>query len=151
MPCNLYGPGDKFDETSSHVIPALMIKAHEAKMSGDTLTVWGSGKPKREFLYVDDLADALVFALKNYSSPKPLNIGAGADMTIAELTAEIVKTVGFKGKIVFDETKPDGVMKKLMDSSRIFAAGWTPKTDLVQGLRMTYDWYQSQERLRDAA
>ena len=147
MPCNLYGPGDKFDEESSHVIPALMMKAHEAKESGDdVLTVWGSGNPLREFMHVDDLAEALIFTLKNYSNKKPLNIGAGEDMAIKDLANMICETVGFTGALKFDQTKPDGVFRKLMDSSRIREAGWTPKTNLRDGLADTYAWYIAQEQ-----
>ena len=147
MPCNLYGPGDKFDEESSHVIPALMMKAHEAKESGDdVLTVWGSGNPLREFMHVDDLAEALIFTLKNYSNNKPLNIGAGEDMAIKDLANMICETVGFTGALKFDQTKPDGVFRKLMDSSRIREAGWTPKTNLRDGLADTYAWYIAQEQ-----
>jgi GDP-L-fucose synthase len=151
MPCNLYGPGDKFDAQNSHVIPALMMKAHEAKLKSKNLEVWGSGTPRREFLFVDDLADALVFALKNYSLAKPLNIGSGADIKISELVAEVAQAVGFKGTIIYDRTKPDGTMRKLMDSSRIFDAGWKPQTDLKTGLRKTYDWFKKLEEVRDAA
>ena len=151
MPCNLYGPGDKFHEQDSHVIPALMMKAHKAKIAGRSLEVWGSGTPRREFLYVDDLAEALIFALKNYSSARSLNIGAGEDMTIAELAGEIAAAVGFRGQIVYDRLKPDGTPRKLMDSSRIFSVGWRPRTDLKTGLRLTYEWYISHAGLRDAA
>jgi GDP-L-fucose synthase len=146
MPCNLYGPGDKFDAQNSHVIPALMMKADAAK---DKLIAWGSGTPRREFLYVDDLADALVFTLKNYSAAKPLNIGFGSDITIAELAREVAAATGFNGEIAFDASKPNGAARKLMDSSRIFSAGWQPKTNLKDGLRKTYEWYKAQ-RLRDA-
>ena len=150
MPCNLYGPGDKFDRVNSHVIPALMMKAHEAKKSGGVLNVWGSGKPRREFLYVDDLADALVFALKNYSSAMPLNIGAGKDITIQALAGEIAAATGFTGTIAFDDTRPEGVNSKLMDSSRILQAGWRPKTRIEDGLRLMYEWFLKRD-LRDAA
>ncbi len=150
MPCNLYGPGDRFDEGRSHVIPALVMKVHEAKMAGGILNVWGGGKAWREFLYVDDLADALLFALKNYSSGMPLNIGSGTEITIAALAGEIAEVVGFAGKIIFDDTKPEGVNSKLMDSSRIFEAGWKPQTILKRGLRQTYEWFLSRG-LRDAA
>lgn len=141
MPCNLHGPGDKFDSENSHVIPALIMKAHEAKKSGGVLNVWGSGKPRREFLYVDDLADALVFVLKNYSSAIPLNIGAGEDVAIHELAREIATVTGFAGEIVFDAMKPEGVYSKLMDSSRISMAGWRPQTLLKDGLSRTYEWF----------
>ncbi len=151
MPCNLYGRGDKFDEQNSHVIPALMMKAHAAKLSRGALEAWGSGVPRREFLYIDDLADALVFALKNYSSATPLNIGSGEDISIAELAEEIAKAVGFKGEIVFDGAKPDGTMRKLLDSDRIFNAGWCPQIDLREGLRRTYESFRRRGELQDAA
>lgn len=148
MPCNLYGPGDNFDPKTSHVIPALLRKALEAQK---TLTVWGSGRPRREFLYVDDLADALVFLLKNYSGASPVNVGSGSDMTIAELAEAIADVAGFRGEIIFDASKPDGTAKKLMDSSRIFAAGWRPKTDLKTGLRKAMAWYKEHHAGRIAA
>lgn len=152
MPCNLYGPGDRFDEAASHVIPALMMKAHKAKMMSGRMEVWGTGRPRREFLYVDDLADALVFSLKNYSSEIPLNIGSGVDMAIADLTKKIAEVVGFKGEIVFDASKPDGTMRKLLDSSRILNAGWTPIVDFDDGLHKTYSWFKEHKSvLRRAA
>lgn len=143
MPCNLYGPGDRFDLENSHVIPALMMKAHEAKISGSgSMQIWGSGKPRREFLYVDDLADALVFLLENYSGERPVNVGVGNDISIAELSQIIANTVGFEGDLAFDLSKPDGTMQKLMDSSRIMRAGWKPQAGLKDGLFRTYTWYQ---------
>lgn len=145
MPCNLYGPGDMFDETTSHVIPALMLKCHLAKTQGENaIDVWGSGQPLREFLYVDDLADALVFTLKNYSSPEILNIGAGEDITIKDLAALVAKASGFEGELRFDASKPDGVFRKLMNSDRIQKAGWSPQTSLKQGLEQTYAWFSKQ-------
>ncbi|HBR68246.1 MAG TPA: GDP-fucose synthetase [Rhodospirillaceae bacterium] len=142
MPCNLYGPGDKFDAQNSHVIPALIIKAHAAKTSGaKTLEVWGSGKPLREFLYADDLADALVFLLENYSGAMPVNVGSGEEVSIAALAAMVAETVGFKGDLVFDASKPDGTPRKVMDSGRIRGAGWAPSVDLQDGLRRAYEWY----------
>ena len=147
MPCNLYGPGDKFDEQNSHVIPALMMKAHVAKQKGDKeLVVWGSGNPLREFMHVDDLASALVFTLKNYSDHRPLNIGAGEDVSIRELAEMICEVVGFAGGLSFDQSKPDGVFRKLMDSSRIGNAGWLPRISLQDGMAETYAWYLSQEQ-----
>jgi GDP-L-fucose synthase len=143
MPCNLYGPGDNFDVQNSHVIPALMMKAHEAMQAGTpSMEVWGSGQPRREFLYVDDLAEALIYVLKNYSGAGPINIGAGEDMSIAELAEIICEVVGYKGELVFNTERPDGTMQKLMDSSRIFDAGWKPKTQLQHGLNWTYEWYK---------
>ncbi|QMW24525.1 GDP-L-fucose synthase [Sandaracinobacteroides saxicola] len=139
MPTNLYGPGDNYDLASSHVIPALLRKAHEAKTTGaDTLTVWGSGTPRREFMHVDDLADALVFVLKHYSDAPHINIGTGSDVTIAEVAETIAQVVGFTGRLVFDPTKPDGTPRKLMDSSRLTALGWTPRISLVDGLAHAY-------------
>ncbi|MCK5284277.1 MAG: GDP-L-fucose synthase [Alphaproteobacteria bacterium] len=140
MPCNLYGVGDSFDAHNSHVIPALMMKAHIAKCNNAAeMIVWGSGAARREFLYVDDLADALVFLLKNYSDMKPINVGSGEDITIADLAHLIAECTGFTGELVFDESKPDGVAQKLMNSSRIFNAGWMPSTTLFDGLIKTYE------------
>lgn len=149
MPCNLYGLGDRFDEQQSHVIPALMMKAHAAKEQGALeLSVWGSGNPLREFLYVDDLADACVFALQNYSDERLLNIGSSEEISIADLAHNICETVGFKGELRFDTSKPDGCSRKVMDVSRIRTAGWSPKTDLKEGLAMTYQWYVDQNQGR---
>lgn len=142
MPNNLYGPGDNFDLEKSHVVPALIRKFHEAKMSGaPEATVWGSGRVRREFLYVDDAADACVFLLDHYSHDKMVNIGTGTDVTIAELAALVMDVVGFKGELVFDASKPDGVPRKLLDSSRIKALGWEAETDLRAGLEKTYAWF----------
>ena len=144
MPTNLYGPGDNFDLNSSHVIPALIVKAHNAKLQGTDFTVWGSGKPLREFLHVDDLADALVYLLGHYDGFEHINVGSGIDLPIGELAKLIAEIVGFEGKIVFDTSKPDGTPRKLMDAGRIRAEGWEPKIALEQGLRETYDWYCKQ-------
>ena len=142
MPTNLYGPGDNFDLQSSHVLPALLVKAHRAKLAGDkTMTLWGSGKPLREFLYVDDLADACVFLMKTYSDDEHVNIGYGSDVTIRELAETISDVIGFKGTLVYDSTKPDGMPKKLLDSSKLNAMGWRAGTDLKQGIAKAYDWY----------
>jgi GDP-L-fucose synthase len=142
MPTNLYGPGDNFDLEKSHVIPALIRKAHAAKIAGDpTFTIWGSGTPRREFLHVDDAADAIVHLLKTYSAGPHINVGTGGDLTIMQLTELICEVVGFKGRIVNDPTKPDGTPQKLLDVSRLFASGWRPKYDLKTGLRQTYAWY----------
>lgn len=147
MPCNLYGPGDTFDAQNSHVIPALMLKAHIAKESGAAeMIVWGSGQPLREFLYVDDLTDAVVFTLKNYSGELPVNIGAGEEVSIAALADLIAGAVGFTGTLKFDADKPDGVMRKLMDSSVIREAGWAPETTLQDGLAQSYAWYLEQNK-----
>jgi GDP-L-fucose synthase len=142
MPTNLYGPGDNFDLTSSHVVPALMRKAHEAKRTGKpAIEVWGSGTPRREFLHVDDAADALVWLLKTYSGDSHVNVGSGEDVTIAELARAIVSAVGADAEISFDPTKPDGTPRKLMDVSRLFATGWRPRYTLSDGLEQTYAWF----------
>jgi GDP-L-fucose synthase len=144
MPTNLYGPGDNYDLQNSHVLPALIRKAHEAKLRGDTeYVVWGSGNPMREFLYVDDLADACVQLMTaGYCGPL-LNIGTGVDVTIRELAEQVMQAVGFEGRIVFDSSKPDGTPRKLLDNARIAALGWQPKVDLEAGLRLTMDHYLS--------
>lgn len=143
MPTNLYGPGDNFDLTSSHVIAALMRKAHEARIAGDdALVVWGTGRPRREFLYVDDLADALAFLLTNYSGEIPVNVGTGKDIAIGELAALIAEVVGFDGALRFDPDKPDGPPRKLLDVSRLAALGWSPSSALRDGLAETYRWYR---------
>jgi len=149
MPTNLYGPNDNFDLASSHVIPGLIRKFHIAKTSNaSNVEVWGSGKPLREFMYVDDLADAVVFLLEGLDSARVysegishINIGSAMELTIADLAAMIAATVGFDGAIRFDSSKPDGTPRKLLDSSRLSAMGWTAKTSLTDGLRLTYDWF----------
>jgi GDP-L-fucose synthase len=144
MPTNLYGPGDNFDLQNSHVLPALIRKFHEAKESGaDSVEIWGSGKPRREFLHVDDLADACVFLLKNYSSPDIVNVGWGKDISIGELAQLIRRIVGFPGSLEFDPTKPDGTPRKLLDTSKLSGLGWQPKIMLEAGIASTYDWYRS--------
>ena len=145
MPTNLYGPGDNFDLSTSHVLPALIRKFHEARQTeAAEVTVWGSGKPLREFLYVDDLADAVCYLMEQYDSPEIVNVGVGKDLSIAEL-AEVVKAVvGFTGKIVFDNSKPDGTPRKLLDVSRMTGLGWKATTDLETGIRATYRWYLAQ-------
>jgi GDP-L-fucose synthase len=145
MPTNLYGPGDNFDLENSHVLPALIRKFHEAKVRGDkTVTIWGSGKPKREFLYVDDMAGAVVFLMENYSSDQIINLGVGDDISIKEL-AELVKSqIGFLGDLVFDSSKPDGTPRKLMDVSLLNSLGWKAKTSLENGVAQTYQWYVQQ-------
>ncbi|MCA0200879.1 MAG: GDP-L-fucose synthase, partial [Proteobacteria bacterium] len=143
MPTNLYGPEDNFDLTSSHVLPALMAKAHDAKVTGKpSLTLWGTGTPRREFLHVDDLADACVFLMKNYSDESLVNIGVGSDVTIRELAELIADVVGFKGSFAFDVTKPDGTPRKLVDVGRINALGWKAKTGLREGVTAAYQWYR---------
>jgi len=143
MPTNLYGPGDNFDLENSHVLPALIRKFHEGKESGaNVVNVWGTGEPLREFLHVDDLADACVFLMQNYSSPDIINVGWGKDITIAEL-AELVKIiVGFNGQVVFDSSKPDGTPRKLLNTNRLQSLGWMPKISLADGLAETYAWFQ---------
>ncbi len=142
MPTNLYGPGDNFDLQTSHVLPALLRKFHSAKESGaKDVTVWGSGTPRREFLYVDDLADALCFLMERYDSPEIINVGWGEDVTIAELAALIADVVGFRGAVVLDRSKPDGTPRKLLDVGKLTALGWRPRTRLSDGVRATYDWY----------
>lgn len=142
MPTNLYGPGDNFDLQASHVIPALMVKAHRAKLAGaPAMEVWGSGLPKREFLHVDDLADACVYVMRNYSAAGHLNVGTGTDIAIADLARLICDVVGFKGELRFDASKPDGTPRKLMDVSRLAATGWNASIPLDRGLREVYEWF----------
>jgi len=142
MPTNLYGPGDRFDAENSHVIPALMLKFHMAKKNNKKFVdVWGTGKPKREFLYVEDLAEALVFLMKNYDSPEIINVGTGEDISIRELAEMMRDVTGFKGIIKFDTSKPDGTPRKLLDVTRIRSLGWKPKTSLEGGLLKTYKWF----------
>jgi GDP-L-fucose synthase len=142
MPCNLYGPGDNFDPVTSHVLPALIRKFHEAKEDRrPEVIVWGTGTPLREFLHVDDLARAVVFCLDNYDGYQHINCGAGSDISICELAEIVARTVGFGGKLVFDSTKPDGTPRKLMDSSRILALGWKPEIAFEEGVLSTYKWY----------
>lgn len=144
MPTNLYGPGDNFDLTSSHVLPALLVKAHRGKQSNaPSIELWGSGTPMREFLYVDDLADACVFLMKSYSHDAPINVGYGSDVTIRALAELIAEVVGFKGGFTFDATKPDGTPRKLLDCARINALGWRAATNLKEGIAKTYDWYRA--------
>jgi len=141
QPINLYGPGDNYDLKNSHVVPALLQKAHTAKEEGAaSMEIWGSGKPKREFLYVDDVADAMVFLMKNYSDALQLNIGCGKDMSIRELAEMVAKVVGFEGKLVFDASKPDGTPRKLLDTTKLGALGWTPTTAFEDGLKNSYAW-----------
>ena len=139
MPTNLYGPNDNYDLQSSHVLPALIRKFHEAKLSHSrTVTCWGTGSPLREFLYVDDLARASVFLMQNYSEEQFINVGSGSDISIRDLSELVGRIVGFQGEIVWDKSKPDGTPRKLMDSSRLFALGWKPQIDLETGIRLAY-------------
>lgn len=151
QPTNLYGPGDNYDLEASHVLPALMRKAHEAKLAGaHTVTVWGSGKPLREFCHVDDLADALVFLAKHYSGEMHINIGTGQEVSIRELAEMICDAVGFEGKLVFDPTRPDGTPRKLADVTRLTAMGWRARTPLKDGIARTYrDWQAEMARDHD--
>ena len=147
MPTNLYGPGDNFDLETSHVLPAMVRKFHDAKENGDrTVTLWGSGTPRREFLYVDDLADACVFLMENYEGAEFVNVGTGTDVTIRELAELVRRTTGFEGEVVWDGTKPDGTPQKLLDVSRMKALGWSASVGLEEGLKRTYDWYVAQQR-----
>jgi GDP-L-fucose synthase len=142
MPSNLYGPGDNYDLQGSHVLPALIRKAHAAKLEGrSSLEIWGSGSPLREFLYVDDLADACVFLLKTYSEAEHINVGSGDEVSIAELARLVCEVVGFDGEIERDESKPDGTPRKVMDSSRLHALGWTSRTSLRDGIAVAYADY----------
>lgn len=142
MPTNLFGAGDNYDEKSSHVVAALIQKAHRAKLAGDTsIELWGTGKPLREFLFVDDLADALVFLLENYSDKQHVNVGSGVEHTIQQLAEIIAKVVGFEGDFIFDTSKPDGTPRKLMDSTRLAEIGWKATTSLEDGLKNAYEWY----------
>jgi GDP-L-fucose synthase len=142
MPTNLYGPYDHFDTEKSHVIPALILKIHQAKIEEkNSVTLWGTGKPLREFLYVDDLADGLIHILKNHSDPKPINIGSGEEISIKDLALKISKVVGYEGQIEFDEKKPDGTPRKLLDNAKINNLGWQAKTPLDKGLQQTYQWF----------
>ena len=142
MPTNLYGPGDNFDLNSSHVMPALIRKAHEAKLRGDgEIVMWGTGTPRREFLHVDDCADACVHLMQNYSGESHVNVGSGEDVTILELTRMVCEAVGFTGRVVQDLSKPDGTPRKLMSADKLRGLGWAPKIDLKDGLRSTYEWF----------
>ena len=136
----MYGPNDNYDLQTSHVLPALIRKFHDAKMSrAATVTCWGTGTPLREFLYADDLAKACVFLMQNYSEEQFINVGSGREITIRELSELVQRVVGFAGEIIWDTTKPDGTPRKLMDSSRLFALGWRPQVDLAAGIRLAYD------------
>jgi GDP-L-fucose synthase len=147
MPTNLYGPGDNFDLQSSHVAPAMIRKFHEAKIAGAAeVVLWGTGTPRREFLHVDDLADAALFAMLNYDSAQILNAGTGEDLTIAELAETIRSITGFEGQIAWDRSKPDGTPRKLLDVSRLAALGWKARTPLREGLEAAYRWYLDRGR-----
>lgn len=144
MPTNMYGPNDNYHPENSHVLPALIRKFHEAKVGNAAqVTVWGDGSPMREFLYADDLANALVYLMLNYNEKEFVNVGYGSDITIGDLAKTIAEIVGFNGEIVFDASKPNGTPKKLMDSSRLFATGWQPQTHLQAGIKLAYDDFLS--------
>jgi GDP-L-fucose synthase len=142
MPTNLYGPGDNFHPQESHVLPAMIRRFHEARESGAAeVTIWGSGTPRREFLHVDDLADAVCFLLENYDDPAPVNVGTGVDLTIAELAYLVADVVGWRGELAFDTSKPDGTPRKVLDVSRLRDLGWTPSVGLREGIERTYQWF----------
>ena len=142
MPTNMYGPGDNFDLQSSHVLPALLRKFHEAKQRQEQqVVVWGTGTPRREFLHVDDLADACVYLMERYDSAEPLNVGWGEDIAIGELASLVAEVIGFTGSLRFDTSKPDGTPRKLLDVTRLRALGWAPKIPLRQGMAATYEWF----------
>ncbi len=141
MPTNLYGPNDNFDLVSSHVLPALLRKFHDAKVGGHReVQLWGTGKPLREFLHVDDLADALVTLMEKYADEQTINVGSGEEVSIAELARIVAEVTGFHGELVFDSSKPDGTPRKMLDSGRLRALGWKPKYSLAEGVRKTYEW-----------
>jgi GDP-L-fucose synthase len=153
MPTNLYGPEDNFDLEKSHVVPALMRKMHEARERGEAeVPLWGTGKPLREFLHVDDLAEALLFLMQHYSDAEHVNVGVGKDLSIRELAETIARVVGYQGELAFDPCKPDGTPRKLVDTTKINALGWHPRIGLEEGLRDTYRWYlENRDRLRGQA
>lgn len=148
MPCNAYGPGDNYDPMGSHVVPALIRKAHEAKETGkDHIVMWGTGNPIREFIFIDDIADACIFLMSNYSGSETVNVGTGTEYTIKELTEIVNRVVGFEGKIENDLTKPDGTPRKLLDSTKIFNMGWRPKVSFEEGIQITYqDFLENEDK-----
>jgi GDP-L-fucose synthase len=149
LPTNLYGPGDNFDLETSHVLPALLRKIHTATAVGaDAVTLWGTGTPRREFMFVDDLADACLFLMNHYSDATPINVGRGEDLTIRELAEVIARTVGFRGRFEFDITRPDGTPRKRLEVSRLTSLGWRARTDLETGLLATWQWYREHESQR---
>jgi GDP-L-fucose synthase len=146
VPTNLYGPGDNFDPTMSHVAPALMRRMIEARdAAAPKVEIWGSGKPRRELMFVDDAADAIVFLLECYSAAEPINIGTGSDVSIRELAELVAGVVGYRGELVFDASKPDGAPRKLLDSSRLAGLGWRARTELAEGLAQMYRWYSNRK------
>ncbi|MFF5211185.1 GDP-L-fucose synthase family protein [Streptosporangium sp. NPDC000396] len=152
MPCNLYGPGDNFDPLTSHVLPALIRRFHEARHRGTAcVRLWGTGTPRREFLHVDDLSQACLLLLEHYDAPEPINVGAGTDLTIRELAQTVAEVVGYEGDVEWDTTKPDGTPCKLLDVSRIGKLGWAPRIDLRHGVETTYDWYKQHVAILESA
>lgn len=153
MPTNLYGPGDNFDLESSHVLPAMLRKFHDAKETGASeVVLWGTGSPRREFLFVDDLADACLFVMRNYDGEQFLNVGTGHDLSIRELAELVAQVTGFSGRIAWDSSMPDGTPRKLLDVSRLLALGWKAKTSLPDGIRHSYDWFlENRARIRGGA
>ena len=148
VPANLYGPGDRFDTESGHVVPGLMMRAHAAIENGaPELAIWGTGSALREFMHVDDCADALVFLMQSYSESQLINVGTGQETTIRDLARAVAEVVGYKGRLVFDASKPDGMPRKLLDSSRMLAMGWRPQVELSEGLRETYRWFLGQQKV----
>lgn len=146
MPTNLYGPGDNFDLETSHVLPAMIRKFHEAKVCGvPSVRLWGTGTPRREFMHVDDLADACIWAMDNYNDAMPLNVGTGLDSDLRWLAATIAGVIGYDGRIKWDSSKPDGTPRKWLDTSRINALGWKARIDLTDGIRATYEWFLEHE------
>jgi GDP-L-fucose synthase len=146
LPTNLYGPHDNFSETESHVLPAMIRKFHDAKRAGrQEVQLWGTGRPRREFLHADDFADAIVFLMESYSDEAPINIGCGEDVSIADLAETVRDVVGFKGRAVFDPKMPDGTPRKLLDVSRLRTLGWSPKIPLRDGISKTYAWFRDNE------
>jgi GDP-L-fucose synthase len=144
MPTNLYGPNDNFDLETSHVLPAMIRRFHEAKLAGaPAVTLWGTGSPRREFLHVDDLADACVHVVRTYEEASPVNIGWGRDIAIRDLAGMVAGVVGYEGELRWDASRPDGTPRKLLDTSRLTALGWTPRIELEDGVRRTYEWYAS--------
>ncbi|HBA40538.1 MAG TPA: GDP-fucose synthetase [Deltaproteobacteria bacterium] len=142
IPGDVFGPGDDFSLEDSHVVPALIRKMHEGKEMGtDTVEIWGSGNPRRDVVFVDDLADACIFVMCQYAEAQPINIGSGADLTIREIAMVIKSVVGYRGELRFDTSRPDGMPKKLLDSSRLLAMGWQPKTSLISAVKVTYQWF----------
>jgi GDP-L-fucose synthase len=148
MPTNLYGPGDNFSELDSHVLPALIRRFHDARVANaPEVMVWGSGKPRREFLHADDFAAAACLLLEQYSAEEPVNIGCGSDIAIGELASLVATATGYRGRLVFDTSKPDGAPRKLLDVTRLTALGWVPRIGLAEGISSTYAWYQQQQRV----